>query len=98
MNISHEVLLRFCRECFENVGMSAADAALTADNLIFASLRGVDSHGVLRLKNYVDRMRAGGTNPKAHPTVVTEGPTHVLLDAHHGAGAVAAKDAMLRVI
>lgn len=98
MKVSHEVLLGFCKACFEKVGMPAADAALVADNLVFASLRGVDSHGVLRLRNYVDRMRAGGTNPTAKPTVVTEGPTHVLLDAHHGAGSLAATDAMHRVI
>lgn len=98
MTASHEVLLRFCTECFVKLGMPADDAALTADNLVFASLRGVDSHGVMRMKIYADRMRARGTDPGARPTVVSEGPTHVLIDGGHGVGQVAGAEAMRRVI
>src|SRR5437667_1515827 len=39
-------LLAFCRACFEKLGLSPQNARLTAENLIFANLRGVDSHGV----------------------------------------------------
>jgi len=43
-------LTAFCVGCFEKLGVPAAHARLTADNLIFANVRGVDSHGVIRLK------------------------------------------------
>jgi len=98
MTAAHEVLRRFCTECFVKLGMPAEDAALTADNLVFASLRGVDSHGVMRMKIYADRMRARGTDPHARPKVVSESATHVLLDDGHGVGQVAAAEAMRRVI
>ncbi len=98
MAVPHEVLHRFCSECFVKLGMTPEDAALTADNLIFASLRGVDSHGVMRLKIYTDRMRAGGTDPRARPRLVSESATHVLLDGGHGAGQVGTTEVMRRVI
>jgi len=96
--VSHERLLHFCSACFLKVGMRPEDAALTADNLVFASLRGVDSHGVMRLKIYVDRMTAKGTDPQARPVVVSESAVHVLLDGGGGVGQVATAEVMRRVI
>ena len=95
---SHDVLLRFCSACFVKLGMPSEDAALTADNLVFASLRGVDSHGVMRMKIYADRMRARGTDPRARPRVLSESAVHVLLDGGDGVGQVATAEAMRRVI
>jgi ureidoglycolate dehydrogenase (NAD+) len=98
MTAPHDVLLRFCSACFVKLGMPSEDAALTADNLVFASLRGVDSHGVMRMKIYIDRMRARGTDPRARPRVLSESATHVLLDGGDGVGQVATAEAMRRVI
>jgi LDH2 family malate/lactate/ureidoglycolate dehydrogenase len=87
-------LLAFCGACFAKLGLSPGNARLTAENLIFASLRGVDSHGVIRMKIYADRLRAGGFQPRARPRVVAEKPSSALLDARHGVGQVAASAAM----
>src|SRR5262245_21573268 len=87
-------LAAFCRACFGKLGLSAPNARLAADNLIFANLRGVDSHGVIRMKIYAERLRAGGFKPKARPTVVAEQESSALLDARHGVGQVAAAVAM----
>jgi LDH2 family malate/lactate/ureidoglycolate dehydrogenase len=87
-------LAEFCTACFERLGLRPADARLTARNLIFANLRGVDSHGVIRLKVYIDRLRAGGFQPRAQPEVVSESDSSALLDAHGGVGQVAATMAM----
>jgi LDH2 family malate/lactate/ureidoglycolate dehydrogenase len=92
--VSHHALLAFCASCFEKLGLTRADAEVTADNLIFANLRGVDSHGIIRLKVYADRLRAGGNNPKARPLVIQEGETTALIDADNGVGQVAAVKAM----
>src|SRR5688572_30634809 len=89
-----EQLLEFCVACFEKVGLSPMDARLTADNLIFANLRGVDSHGVIRLKIYVDRLRAGGFKANVRPQIVCEQESSALIDAQHGVGQVAASAAM----
>ena len=87
-------LAAFCVACFEKLGVPAAHARLTADNLIFANVRGVDSHGVIRLKIYIERLRAGGFKPKVRPKLVSDKPSSALLDAHHGIGQVAAMAAM----
>ena len=87
-------LLDFCSACFEKLGVPPQHARLTAENLIFANLRGVDSHGVIRLKIYADRLRAGGFKPKVRPKTVAERESSALIDAQHGVGQVAAAAAM----
>ena len=92
--VSADALLAFCVGCFEQLGLPSDDARITADNLIFANLRGVDSHGVIRMKIYAERLRAGGFRPKARPKVVSEQAASALIDAGHGVGQVAAAAAM----
>ena len=87
-------LLRFCAACFRKLGVPSSNALLTAKNLVFANLRGVDSHGVIRLKIYVDRLRAGGFKAKARPVVVAEKKATALIEARHGLGQVAGNAAM----
>src|SRR5262249_2258015 len=94
INVPAGDMLAFCCACFEKLGLPPEDARLTADNLIFANLRGVDSHGVIRMKIYAERLRAGGFKPRVQPQVVSEQPSAALLDAQHGVGQVAAKAAM----
>src|SRR6266545_5189055 len=87
-------LSAFCSACFGRLGLSSRNARLTAENLIFANLRGVDSHGVIRMKIYAERLRAGGFKPKARPKIVSERDSSALIDARHGVGQVAAAAAM----
>jgi len=94
IHVPAPALSTFCVACFEKLGLSRADAQLTADNLIFANLRGVDSHGVIRLKIYLDRLRAGGFKADVRPQVVCEQESSALIDAQHGVGQVAATAAM----
>lgn len=92
--VSAAKLLAFCAACFEKLGLSAQNARLTAENLIFANLRGVDSHGVIRMKAYADRLRAGGFRAKARPKLISEEASAALIDAQQGVGQVAAMAAM----
>src|SRR5262245_39706752 len=87
-------LMAFCQACFEKLGLPPSHARLTADNLVFANLRGVDSHGVIRLKVYLERLRAGGFKPKARPKVISQRQSSALIDGCHGLGQVAASAAM----
>jgi LDH2 family malate/lactate/ureidoglycolate dehydrogenase len=61
-------------------------------------LRGVDSHGVIRLKVYAERLRAGGFKRDARPQVVRDGDSSALIDGQHGMGQVAATAAMTLAI
>jgi LDH2 family malate/lactate/ureidoglycolate dehydrogenase len=94
IKVNHASLFEFCAACFEKLGLSRSDSETIADNLVFANLRGVDSHGVIRMKIYAERLRAGGINAKAKPKVVREGQTYALIDADNGAGQLACSQAM----
>src|ERR1041385_3605251 len=94
MNVPVAPLSEFCFQCFQKLGLSSADARTTADNLIFANRRGVDSHGVIRLKIYADRIRAGGFKRGVGPQIVSEQDSAAVIDARHGLGQVAATAAM----
>lgn len=94
VNVPSSELSAFCSACFQKLGLLREDAQITADNLIFANLRGVDSHGVIRLKIYVDRLRAGGFKANVRPQIVCEQESAALIDAQRGLGQVAATAAM----
>src|SRR5258705_7096442 len=49
IRVDHAELLRFFTAVFAAKGMSAPHAATVADMLVWANLRGVDSHGAMRL-------------------------------------------------
>lgn len=94
INVSAAKLSAFCVTCFKKLGLSPQNARLVAGNLIFANLRGVDSHGVIRMKIYAERLRAGGFKLNARPKVVSEHESTALIDASHGVGQAAAAAAM----
>lgn len=79
-------LLSFCGRVFEKMGVSTEDARVTADVLVQANLRGIDSHGVARLARYVNGLRDGVMVARPDEKVVTETPTTVTLDAGAGLG------------
>ncbi len=88
------VLERFMLDVFTGLGVPPADARICADVLIAADLRGIESHGVGRLKYYYDRIRAGRQVVQTVIEVVSETETTALIDGHHGMGHVIAHRAM----
>ncbi len=90
-----DVLREFAVQALRRVGVPQDDAVVVADNLLEASLRGVDSHGVSRLlEPYVHRLKAGGINPRPTVRVAAESPAAVILDGDNGLGAVAGSRAL----
>ena len=75
-------------------GLSEEDAATMAGCLVRADLRGVDTHGLQFLPQYLDRLRRGLVNPK--PDLVVERVTPVVgaLDGQNGYGFVVSTKAM----
>lgn len=78
--------------------MPPEDAAIEAEVLVWANLRGVDSHGVLRVQWYVELVDKGQMNPRPRIQVVKETPASVLIDADHAFGPVVTTFAMRRVV
>lgn len=94
VRIAHEPLKEFTREVFTQAGMPPQDAETEAVTLIWANLRGVDSHGVLRIPWYVDNIDKGVMNPKPNIRVVHETPATLLIDADRALGPVVTTLAM----
>jgi LDH2 family malate/lactate/ureidoglycolate dehydrogenase len=93
--VSLEILERFMVDVFMNIGLPPEDAAVCAEVLSASDRRGIDSHGIGRLKPiYVDRIAAGIINPVTKIDIVREGPTTAVLDGNDGMGQVVAKKAM----
>ena len=79
---------------FAGAGSSANEAALIADHLVEANLVGHDSHGVIRIKKYVDWAKAGQVLPNRHVVVVADRGAALLLDGGFGYGQVIGREAM----
>ncbi len=82
---------------FERCGMSAADAHLLAASLAHADLRGVHSHGVLRVPEYVKKLE-GKVNPQGRPRVVKDATAALVIDGDNSMGQIAADFAMEQAI
>ena len=67
-----DALLTFTADIFARCGMSNGDAVLLAGTLVESDLRGVHSHGVLRVPEYVRKLTADGVDPRGRPTVGRE--------------------------
>jgi len=57
MMITHTKLKSFVKKVFIKLGVPEADTKITADVLVAADLRGIESHGVGRLARYVSRIQ-----------------------------------------
>ncbi len=92
--VDHEQLREWCVAKFAQVGVGENHAGIAADVLIHANLRGVDSHGVLRMEHYVRKLKHRGINPDPHLKVTNSGLATATVDGDDGLGHVVAKQAM----
>ena len=93
--VNHEILEKFMVEVFKGLGVPEDDAKISADVLITSDKRGIDSHGINRLKPiYYDRIKEGIQNPVTKFDIIKEGPTTAVVDGNNGMGHVIAKKSM----
>ena len=85
--VAHDKLLAWVQEVFERCGMEADLARHGAETLVRSDARGIATHGVIRVKAYSDKLRAGSL--KARPEVRFE-TAHGVLHCHAGCGLGAA--------
>jgi ureidoglycolate dehydrogenase (NAD+) len=87
-------LARFASALFQATGVARAMADEWAKSLVWANLRGVDSHGVLRIPTYLPRLKRKTINPKPKMRVEKRTGAIAVLDADRAPGAVAMAMAM----
>jgi L-2-hydroxycarboxylate dehydrogenase (NAD+) len=91
---SIDFLRRFIELTFENLGVSPENSKICADILITSDIRGIESHGIGRLRMYVDRIRKGLIETTDQSEIIRESPTTAVIDGHHGIGMIIAYSAM----
>ena len=84
-------LRRFGERALGAIDVPSQAAALVAESLVQADLRGVSTHGVVRLPSYCDEVGEGIVDARARPAVVADhGGAAVLVEGAHAFGAVTA--------
>ncbi len=94
VRVDHEALREFARKIFTASGLSSDDAWVVADVLVTADLMGISSHGVQRVRRYVDGLLTRCVNPRPEVRVVRDRGATALLDADNGLGHIAGVKAM----
>ncbi len=75
---------------FSRVGVLPSMARDAAEMITTAEMMGISTHGLARVANYVDRLRAGGMNPKAEPQITAPAPALLKVDGQNGLGGAVA--------
>lgn len=96
--ITKEKLEAYCIKLLVSRGINRGDAKITADAILYADLRGIDSHGVMRFVTYLQRLDQGLISRENNITTVTESDTFAVIDGGNYIGPVAAKVAMDKAI
>ena len=78
---------------FSALGVPPEDARWVATLLVRSNLRGHDSHGVIRIPQYVGAIRKGETNPRPAMRLLDDTPTTAILHADGALGQVGARRA-----
>ncbi|MBN1414696.1 MAG: Ldh family oxidoreductase [Bacteroidales bacterium] len=91
---TYEYLHRFTHDFFSGMGCSEDDSILIADIFLAAELRGIPSHGMIRIRDYYQLWKAGRINVEPNVSVVHETPSTAVVDGDGAVGMVAASRSM----
>lgn len=92
--LNHAQLFELARTILTAAGVPREEVDLVAAELADANIVGHDSHGVMRLNQYVDFVRDGFAKPGAKFEIVREGPTFAVIDGHFNFGQVTTRAAL----
>src|SRR5665647_166353 len=84
--VSADRLSAFIATALQRAGLPASDASKVANLMAEADLQGSDGHGVIRLPQYVKRIRTGGINTRPNIRVITERAAMAVVDGDNGMG------------
>ena len=93
-NFTPEQLRKVTSDIFKAAGIPDEDAQTISQLLVDANLAGHDSHGVIRIPQYIGLMKLGQINPSVPMEIERESPSHALINGNWGFGHVIAKKAM----
>jgi uncharacterized oxidoreductase len=88
MQVAVEVLREISAQILAAAGSNAEEADKVAKRLVDANLHGHDSHGVIRVPQYVGQVRSGAILANQQAEIISETDTVTVLDGHHGYGQI----------
>jgi L-2-hydroxycarboxylate dehydrogenase (NAD+) len=94
VRVDESVLREYTAAILHGAGMTEEGARTAATVLVISDARGIESHGVARLPQYVKLIDAGVLDPAAEPEVERESASTALVNGHNGMGQVAGDYAM----
>jgi len=92
--ITAKLLEDLVQRIFDACGMRTADAATLAGSLVLADLRGIHSHGVIRVPDYVAKLRDEGVNPRGTPEIIEQDHATAIVDGDNSMGQIGGTFAM----
>lgn len=92
--IRHEELKAMIWALTAAAGIPEEDCAIVTESLAQADMRGIHSHGVLRLPLYLKRVCTGAVNAKPQCPILQETMATALMDGDHGLGQISGHRAM----
>jgi len=87
-------LQKFAKQVFQRVGFSEEHATLVSESLVLANLRGVDSHGIVRMAIYAEATQKGLINPKPNIKILKKNNVFALIDGDKTLGCIPANKAV----
>jgi LDH2 family malate/lactate/ureidoglycolate dehydrogenase len=91
-------LQAFVEQVFQQCGMAEGDARLLAETLVIADLRGVHSHGVLRVPEYVRKLTREGVDPRGRPVLAGGAGACRVVDGDNSMGQIGMQFATERAL
>jgi L-2-hydroxycarboxylate dehydrogenase (NAD+) len=98
VRVTREILTNFCVQVLLKLDVPGDDARITADVLVLSDLRGIQSHGVSRLRRYVEYLQNGMVVARPVVRTLRESPATALIDAGNGLGHPVSHRAMRKAI
>jgi uncharacterized oxidoreductase len=95
---THDYLREYLYQRLTDINVAQDIAHCVADNLVEASLKGHDSHGVSMLPRYVAAIREGGLDPQAHGVKTADFGALLAFDGQHGFGQIVAREVIAQGI
>lgn len=92
MKVNYEKLQEIAKEIFLKVGTTEQEAEIVSKELILSNLMGIDSHGILRVPQYIDQMASGLIKPGSKVSIVKETPATAIVDGNHAFGQLVAHE------
>jgi LDH2 family malate/lactate/ureidoglycolate dehydrogenase len=93
-----EQIKKIAADLLVGAGAPRQEAEIVASHSVEANLTGHDSHGVIQIPSYIDRIEKGHIVPGAPIDTISDTPTTTVVDGNWGFGYVVTEDVMRRTI